>query len=273
MTNSDEQIHELLAGSVLGDLTDSEQGQLAELRTEDHAEFLWELHQTAAAVDLACQMADTEKIPQSLRDRIRAAAGEYVGVGSSSAVEETHRRNTVGADQEFDASAAAGSSGWSIREAFAWIACAAAILLCVNLTWRPAAVPPLSAIAARATLLQTSDSVVTIAWTAGPSEAPAKIAGDVVWDNIRQEGYMRFDGLPINDASVEQYQLWIIDPERDDEPIDGGVFDINQSGEVVVPINAKLPVVSPAAFAITIEKPGGVVVSTQERLPLIAAVQ
>ena len=39
----------------------------------------------------------------------------------------------------------------------------------------------------------------------------------------------------------------------------------------VVQIDAKLEVLNPAAFAITIEKPGGVVVSTQDRLPLIAA--
>ena len=78
--------------------------------------------------------------------------------------------------------------------------------------------------------------------------------------------------MPVNDPGVEQYQLWIIDPRRDDEPIDGGVFDISKSGEVIVPINAKLDVISPQAFAVTIEKPGGVVVSTQERLPLLAKV-
>ena len=78
--------------------------------------------------------------------------------------------------------------------------------------------------------------------------------------------------MPPNDPSQEQYQLWIIDPERDAEPIDGGVFDVASSGEVVVPIQAKLKVLKPAAFAITIEKPGGVVVSTQERLPLLAQV-
>ncbi len=87
---------------------------------------------------------------------------------------------------------------------------------------------------------------------------------------------MRFVGLPKNDPSVEQYQLWILDPERDDEPVDGGVFDSDGSGkngEFFVLIDPKLNVVSPAAFAITIEKPGGVVVSSQERLPLIAMVQ
>lgn len=262
MTISDEQVQELLAGSVIGDLTDAEQEQLAEIRPEDHAEFIWELHQTAAAVDLACQAAGQDDIPRPLRDRIRASADDHVGVGQSSR-----------SDSRIDASSINRSPSWSIREAIAWAGCAAAILVCVNLAWRPVTDSPISATAARAALLQASDSVVTVAWAAGSSEAPSKIAGDVVWDNKRQEGYMRFDGLPVNDASVEQYQLWIIDPERDDEPIDGGVFDIPQSGEIIIPINAKLSVISPAAFAITIEKPGGVVVSTQERLPLIAAVE
>jgi anti-sigma-K factor RskA len=79
--------------------------------------------------------------------------------------------------------------------------------------------------------------------------------------------------MPVNDPTVEQYQLWIIDPTRDDEPIDGGVFDIASTGEVIVPVQAKLLVNQPTAFAVTIEKPGGVVVSTQERFPLLATVQ
>ncbi len=83
---------------------------------------------------------------------------------------------------------------------------------------------------------------------------------------------MHFHGLPKNDPGKEQYQLWIIDPTRDDEPIDGGVFDASGAADVVIPIQAKLAVGSPQAFAITIEKPGGVVVSKQDRLPLLASV-
>jgi len=66
--------------------------------------------------------------------------------------------------------------------------------------------------------------------------------------------------------------LWIIDPSRDEKPIDGGVFDITSDIESIVPINAKLAVGQPTVFAITVEKPGGVVVSDQKRLPLIAKV-
>ena len=44
------------------------------------------------------------------------------------------------------------------------------------------------------------------------------------------------------------------------------------SGEVIVPIRAALPVREATLFAITIERPGGVVVSSRERLPLLAKV-
>ncbi len=52
-----------------------------------------------------------------------------------------------------------------------------------------------------------------------------------------------------------------MDPGRDARPVDGGVFDITGEGEVIVPIDAKLPIGTPAVFAITLEQPGGVVVS------------
>ena len=41
---------------------------------------------------------------------------------------------------------------------------------------------------------------------------------------------------------------------------------------MLIPIEVKLPVVEPTLFANTIEKPGGVVVSSRERLPLLAKV-
>ena len=62
----------------------------------------------------------------------------------------------------------------------------------------------------------------------------------------------------------------IIDPSRDEKPVDGGVFDIASFGESIVAIQAKLRVNKPTVFAITVEKPGGVVVSDQTRLPLLA---
>ena len=56
-------------------------------------------------------------------------------------------------------------------------------------------------------------------------------------------------------------------------PVDGGVFDVRGDGdEVIVPIRASLPVGSPLAFAVTIERPGGVVVSDRSRVVVIARV-
>jgi hypothetical protein len=44
------------------------------------------------------------------------------------------------------------------------------------------------------------------------------------------------------------------------------VFDVSSSGEVIVPITAKLYIHRPTLFAVTVEKPGGVVVSKRERI-------
>ena len=96
-----------------------------------------------------------------------------------------------------------------------------------------------------------------------------------MWNSERQQGYMRFAGLPRNDPRRQTYHLWIFDAQQDARyPVDGGVFDVvRDDGEVVVPINAKLEVRRPTLFALTVEKPGGVVVSKRDRLILTAKVQ
>ena len=50
----------------------------------------------------------------------------------------------------------------------------------------------------------------------------------------------------------------------------GGVFDARADGTFEIDIDAKLGVAKLTAAAITIEKPGGVVVSKQEKLILLA---
>lgn len=96
-------------------------------------------------------------------------------------------------------------------------------------------------------------------------------AGQVVWSDSLQQGYMSLENLPANDPSQAQYQLWIVDPKRDEFPVDGGVFDIPAgSGPVTVPIDAKLLVDQPTVFVITLEQPGGVVRSKQEIVVALA---
>lgn len=96
----------------------------------------------------------------------------------------------------------------------------------------------------------------------GPSDQPAfrAASGSVVWSTERQDGVIELHGLPPNDPEREQYQLWIVDPTRDREPVDGGVFDA-PDGEVLARVTPKLEVTRPQVFAITREQRGGVVVS------------
>jgi anti-sigma-K factor RskA len=112
-------------------------------------------------------------------------------------------------------------------------------------------------------------------WEATKDEAAKSASGDVVWSTTAQRGYMRFKGLEANDPRKTQYQLWIFDEEQDKRfPVDGGVFDVDPTtGEVVVEIDPKIKVAKPTLFAITVERPGGVVVSKRERIVLTAAVK
>ncbi len=112
--------------------------------------------------------------------------------------------------------------------------------------------------------VDSSADRVTVAFKPGEG-ALAGATGEVVWSDTLQRGYMRIKGAKPNDAAAMQYQLWIVDPARDKNPVDGGVFDIAASasadGAVVVPFESRLAVNGPKVFAITAEKPGGVVVS------------
>ncbi len=129
-------------------------------------------------------------------------------------------------------------------------------------------------LAAQRRALASQRFVLQRNWAPAGDPAGREVTGDVVWDARTQSGYLRFVGLRRNDPSGEQYQLWIFDGRRDDRyPIDGGVFDVRTVGEdVIVPIRAALPVGSPRAFAVTIERPGGVVVSDRSRVVVIARV-
>jgi hypothetical protein len=109
-------------------------------------------------------------------------------------------------------------------------------------------------------------------WTPTKDPLGKTATGEVVWNNDQQKGAMRFRGLAKNDPSRAQYQLWIFDKARDEKyPVDGGVFDIDsETGDVVVPIHATLLVSAPVLFAVTLERPGGVVVSKRDRIVVTA---
>lgn len=154
-----------------------------------------------------------------------------------------------------------------------WLAAAACLLLAVGVAvWRPrvvtvetASVDPAKA----RTELLARPGTERLAWTATKEAAGAE--GDVVWNAAEQRGFMRFKGLARNDRARSVYQLWIFDRDRDERyPVDGGVFDVGADGDVIVPIKARLPVAAATLFAVTVEKPGGVVVSSREHIVVTA---
>jgi hypothetical protein len=91
------------------------------------------------------------------------------------------------------------------------------------------------------------------------------VGGEAYFDPDSEDGLLEIEGLAVNDPSIEQYQLWIFDAARDERyPVDGGVFDVTERGRVVIPVKARLAVDRPVMFAITVEKPGGAVVSARQ---------
>ncbi len=159
-----------------------------------------------------------------------------------------------------------------------WFAAAAALLLWLVPPRSRGAEASLQPVAA-ATAAQLRDSLLTrdsatqqLAWAATTDSASRGASGDVVWSGRAQRGVMRFAGLQANDRRRWQYQLWIFDKTRDQKyPVDGGVFDMPAGqSEVLVAIDPRVPVGDAVMFAVTVEPAGGVVVSTRERIALLA---
>jgi anti-sigma-K factor RskA len=78
-----------------------------------------------------------------------------------------------------------------------------------------------------------------------------------VWDSSRKEGVLKVENLPAL-APTQDYQLWVVDPQYKD-PVDGGVFTVTPgTGEARLTFTAKQPVAAVNAFAISLERKGGV---------------
>lgn len=78
-----------------------------------------------------------------------------------------------------------------------------------------------------------------------------------VWDPGKQEGVLKVEKLPALLPS-QDYQLWVVDPQYPN-PVDGGVFTVDaKTGEARVTFKANQPVKAISAFAVTLERKGGV---------------
>jgi hypothetical protein len=252
-------LEELLCDRAVFGLDPSEAAELRALQTRlgvgDDLGF-----DLASASVAAATLPSDEPLPAALRQRVLATAERRATPRSS----EPHR---------------------SSRSPVAWLALAASLLVAAwfgrFIAYEGSAGEP--TIAQLRAAIDDLDDTTRVAWAATDDRAAATPEGadrakfswgEVVWNDRLQQGYMSFRGLAPNDPEVEQYQLWVFDAERDDRyPVDGGVFDVAYSADgdtAIVPIRAKLAVQKAVMFAITVERPGGVVVSDRTRLPLLA---
>ncbi len=78
-----------------------------------------------------------------------------------------------------------------------------------------------------------------------------------VWDPAKQEGILQVEKLPAL-AANQDYQLWVVDPQYP-IPVDAGVFTVDPaSGAARFDFKARQPVAAVAAFAVSLERKGGV---------------
>ncbi len=170
------------------------------------------------------------------------------------------------------------AADWTRWTGWAMAASLAALLLATSGTEPRSPVVggdvPAGGPASATTMDPNQPGTIVASWAPGNDATGAQVTGQVVWDTSRQTGRMRFRGLAVNAPDEFQYQLWIFDRERDERyPVDGGVFDMPAGvDEAEVAIEAKLPVGRPTLFAVTVERPGGVVVSDRSRIASVAEV-
>jgi hypothetical protein len=290
----DEAMVDLLVKQVTEGLSPAEQRALDVMDSELASAYLRDLERAAAAVTLAGSAIE-EPLPAALSARLEQQAAQHFAAASNVA-DLTEARTAAAEKARLHQTSAPGRA--SRFGGYGWLAAAACLVLAI-FGWQrsptplppvaevppaPVSVPPVpvtvpparpappTAAEERAALLAKTDSLkIPLGATKDP--AAAGVTGDVVWDPVTQRGFLHFAGLAPNDPAMHQYQIWIFDAGRDKRyPVDGGVFDVPaNAGEVVIPIRASLMVRKPAAFAVTLEKPGGVVVSGREHVVALGA--
>lgn len=95
--------------------------------------------------------------------------------------------------------------------------------------------------------------VSALASLAGNTKEALAIA---VWDPDQQAGLLTLDRMPAI-AESQDYQIWVVDPAYPN-PVNGGVFHMAEDGSVTLAFKPDQPVTQATAFAISLEKKGGV---------------
>lgn len=266
-----ERFVDLMTQQAVGGLSEDENLELEnlvgalELTPQEVEREKQRLELTAASVDMALAENTSSPLPRGLRDKVLLQAGENFSQ-KDRAIEDPVSEPSV-------VRKPVSSSLPNWREVVSILAAAACLFVLVG-NWQrifPAPAPTVAQL--QAEFLQSNPvDLVKVDWKPGPDDTGTEVSGNVVWSKREQQGFMTFKNLKINDPAAEQYQLWIFESADQKYPVDGGVFDITDD-EVAVSINAKIAVENSVLFAITVEKPGGVVVSDRSRIAALASVE
>jgi hypothetical protein len=252
-------LYELLADEAAAALDSSDAVELTRLLAQNPGVARDHILQAAALAQVALmRRTSVDRMPAGLKERL-ASQGEALVMRQRGPATGPRLVKTEGAPT---AARPPATSRWLPASGAGWLLAAMFAIAFVVVRNEPTANSPApDTVATRASLVNEASDVITLPWAPPTAAGYQNVTGDVVWSQSRQQGYLRLANMPVNDPARTQYQLWIVDPDRDKNPVDGGVFNVSATGEVIIPIQAKLLIRSPKAFAITAEQPGGVVVS------------
>lgn len=277
-----EKMLDLLILRATGEITKEESEQLTKLQ-EMYPEIKDDIsvELAAAAISLVNLEAE-EQMPAHLQTRILADAERFY---ASPETETKTLKNSGGEQEEEFQKTFEFEPKRSIWQSLGWLVAAFACIALAVILWNdyrrpkteivqnpppqitPTPTPAMSE--QRQQLMASMPDVAQKNWSDFDPKKPLNVEGDVVWSNAAQKGFVRFRNLPVNDKAKETYQIWIFD-ETQKNPVSGGVFDANENGEIIVPMNAAIKVIRPTMVGITVEKPGGVMVSGLEKVMAVA---
>ncbi len=280
-----ERLLELLADQAIFELNKEELNELENLNREfpnfaDNKSF-----DAAVSAIFLSEVKAFETMPESLYAKLSTQASEYFPQeieveGKLPETENDHSsgdKNPKPLQGTINDVAAVEEPRISFMQWLGWGFAAAACLALIANIWftriepdKPTAEKQPTAAEQKQQLLASAEDVVKRNWTS-PQEGE-NLSGEIVWSNSQQKGFTTFRGLPTNDPNKETYQLWIFDETQGETPINGGVFNVDKNGEVTIPVDPGINVKKPKQFAVTVEKPGGVVVSKQEKIVAVAKV-
>jgi len=254
---------ELLAERAISGISDSEKAELAALLAESGRDDDF-------SFDLAAALIETVYLdPAEIVQMPPGAAARLNAVGLHWAAQRSTGSNKPGL---LDQPASTESLPFvaTKRSTFLpWAIAACATIAAVSLWMRHGQTP--SAGGDVQSVIAAASDATTLIWKDWDNPEIPGVKGSVVWSESKQTGVMKFTGLPKNDPAKSQYQLWIIDSRGMNQRISGAIFNAVSDGSIEIVVRPQIAVKSAAAFAITIEEPGGTWVSEMKRRVVISA--